>query len=62
MPKKIEQKLRREYGDNDHAVYGTMNALGLMRRHKETAKAPAVSKHKDRSSNLGTLLHPRKAR
>jgi len=34
----VEGKLKREYGDNDSAVYGTLNKIGLMRGNKATAK------------------------
>ena len=42
MPKKLEAKLRAEYGDNDAAVYCTLNRLGLMHGNKETAKGRAM--------------------
>lgn len=38
MPKFLEAKLRAEYGDNPHAIYGTLNKIGAMRGNKETAK------------------------
>lgn len=38
MPKFLEAKLKREYPNNPHAVYGTMNAIGAMHGNKETAK------------------------
>lgn len=43
MPKgsaveKVERKLKAEYGGNTHAVYGTLNKIGLMRGNKATAK------------------------
>jgi hypothetical protein len=28
MPKFLEDKLRKEYGNNPHAIYGTMNKIG----------------------------------
>jgi len=47
MPAFLEQKLRAEYGNNDRAVYGTMNAIGAMHGNKETAKGKAMeAKHK----------------
>lgn len=27
MPKQLEDKLRKEYGDNDHAVFGTLTNI-----------------------------------
>ena len=46
MPKFLEQKLKAEYPNNPHAVYGTMNAIGAMHGNKETAKGRAMeAKH-----------------
>lgn len=42
MPKFLEAKLRKEYGDNHSAIYGTMNKLGAMKGNKETAKGKAM--------------------
>ena len=44
MPKFLERKLRAEYGDNDRAVYGTLNVLGMMHGNKITAKGRAAEK------------------
>jgi len=43
MPKgskvaRVESKLKREYPNNPHAVYGTLNKAGLMQGNKPTAK------------------------
>ena len=38
MPKFLEAKLKKEYGDNPHAIYGTLNKIGAMKGNKETAK------------------------
>lgn len=38
MPKFLEEKLKKEYGDNPHAIYGTMNKIGAMKGSKETKK------------------------
>lgn len=46
MPKFLEDKLKAEYGDNPHAIYGTMNKIGAMKGNKETAKGRAMeAKH-----------------
>ena len=46
-PKFLEEKLKKEYGDNPGAVYGTMNKLGYMKGSKETAKGrKAEKKHR----------------
>ena len=55
MPEFLERKLRAEYGDNDRAVYGTMNKLGALRGSKETAKGRAMQRKHDRE----TGRHPR---
>ena len=34
----VESKLKKEYGSNKKAVYGTLNKIGLMRGNKPTAK------------------------
>ena len=48
MPKFLEDKLKAEYGDNDHAIYGTMNAIGAMHGNRETEKGKAMeAKHND---------------
>jgi hypothetical protein len=44
MPAFLEKKLRAEYGNNPHAIYGTLNAIGAMRGSKETAKGRAMQK------------------
>jgi hypothetical protein len=44
MPKFLEDKLKTEYPGNDHAVYGTMNAIGAMHGNKETAKGREMEK------------------
>jgi len=38
MPKFLEDKLKAEYGNDPHAIYGTMNKIGAMKGNKETAK------------------------
>lgn len=44
MPAFLEAKLRKEYGNNPHAIYGTMNKIGAMRGNKETAKGRAMAR------------------
>lgn len=50
MPKgsaveQVEGKLKREYPGNPHAVYGTLNKIGLMRGNKATAKGLKKAKN-----------------
>lgn len=42
----VEGKLKREYGDNPRAVYGTLNKIGLMRGNKTTAKGKRAARKK----------------
>lgn len=44
MPKFLEDKLKKEYGNNPHAIYGTMNKIGAMHGNKETAKGMAMER------------------
>lgn len=49
MPKALERKLEHEYKnlpkkERDHAVYGTMNKMGVMNGSRETAKGKALGK------------------
>ena len=47
MPEFLEKKLRKEYGNNPKAIYGTMNKIGAMHGNKETAKGRKMeAKHK----------------
>ncbi len=46
MPAKLEAKLKKEYPNDPHAVYGTLNKLGYMKGSKETAKGRALDKKK----------------
>ncbi len=48
MPKLLEEKLEKEYPNNPHAVYGTMNKVGAMRGSKETKKGKAIEKAMER--------------
>ena len=48
MPKFLEAKLKKEYPNNPHAVYGTMNAIGAMRGNKVTKKGEAMQAKHDR--------------
>jgi len=44
VPKFLEEKLRREYPNNPHAVFGTLNVIGAMKGNKITAKGRAMEK------------------
>ena len=44
MPAFLEKKLKAEYGNNPHAIYGTMNKIGAMRGNKETPKGISMER------------------
>lgn len=44
MPEFLEKKLQKQYPNNPHAVYGTLNKLGAIRGNKETAKGKQMAK------------------
>jgi hypothetical protein len=44
MPRFLEQKLKREYPNNPHAVFGTLNVIGAMHGNKITPKGRAMEK------------------
>lgn len=44
MPRILEEKLKKEYPDNPHAVFGTMNKIGAMKGSKETKKGRSIEK------------------
>lgn len=51
MPKILEEKLKKEYPNDPHAVYGTLNKLGYMKGSKETPKGRALDKKKAKPYN-----------
>ena len=53
MPKFLEDKLRKEYGNNPRAIFGTMNKIGAMHGNKITAKGRRMEvKHQRKVSDL----------
>ena len=44
MPKFLEDKLKREYGENSATPFKVMNSIGAMHGNKETAKGAAMEK------------------
>ncbi len=61
MPKFLEDKLKSEYPNNPHAVFGTLNALGAMHGNKITAKGEAMQAKHNRDVKAGTAegMHPK---
>ncbi len=62
MPAFLEKKLKKEYGDNPHAIYGTLNKIGAMRGSKETKKGKEMEKEhqmkKRALEKMKTKKHP----
>lgn len=44
MPKFLESKLKKEYGKDSKVPYKVMNAMGVMKGNKETAKGKAMDR------------------
>ena len=44
MPKFLEDRLKKEYPGNPHAVFGTMNKIGAMKGNKETSLGKKMEK------------------
>lgn len=60
MPKgsaveKVERKLKAEYPGNAHAVYGTLNKIGLMRGNKPTKKGLKPAQHMKRMKMMNRV-------
>ena len=55
MPKFLEDKLKREYGDNPRAVFGTMNKIGAMHGSQETAKGAEMERKHNEDQKRGFL-------
>jgi len=51
----VESKLKAEYGNNKHAIYGTLNKIGLMRGNKTTKKGLKPAQHKSRVRKMGRI-------
>jgi hypothetical protein len=60
MPAFLEDKLKKEYPNNPHAVYGTLNAIGVMRGNKITAKGRAMERKHTR--DLASLAKAKKVK
>lgn len=52
MPKYLEEKLKKEYGDNEHAIYGTLNKIGAMKGNKETKKGKEMEKKHEMAKKM----------
>lgn len=52
MPLFLEHKLEKEYGNNKHAIFGTLNKIGAMKGNKETAKGRYMEKKHDMDDRM----------
>lgn len=50
-----ENKLRAEYGNNKHAIYGTMNKIGAMKGNKITAKGKRMERKHTSDVKMGKV-------
>lgn len=41
----VESKLKSRYGENKHAIYGTLNKIGLMHGNQATAKGKRAARN-----------------
>ncbi len=46
----LENSLRAKYGSNDHAIFGTLNKVGLMKGSRVTKKGRQASKSRLRKA------------
>lgn len=57
MPAFLEKKLNKEYGNDKHVIYGTMNKIGAMKGSKETPKGREMEKkHKAKTKAIKNKL------
>lgn len=59
-PAFLEKKLKKEYGNNDHAIYGTMNKIGAMHGNKETSKGKEMERKHEKDSKNRAISAKRK--
>ena len=60
MPKFLEDKLKREYGENSAVPFKVMNKLGAMHGNKETAKGREMERKHDEDTHMkkmGNMAH-----
>jgi hypothetical protein len=52
VPEFLKRELEKEYPNNPHAIYGTMNKIGAMRGSKETKLGRQMEqKHREKLSH-----------
>lgn len=60
MPMFLEKKLKKEYGDDKHAIYGTLNKIGAMKGSKETTKGEEMEKKHMKAKAMSKALAKKK--
>ena len=45
MPKALEQKLKKEYPNNSHAVYGTLNKIEVAKKMSQAKHYKHIANH-----------------
>jgi hypothetical protein len=58
----VERKLKREYPNNPHAVFGTLNKIGLMKGNKPTAKGLKKAHADKRMKKMGRIAKKAQSR
>lgn len=58
MPKFLETKLKREYGENSAIPYKVMNSIGAMKGNKETAQGKAMEAQHEKDTMKKTTAMP----
>ena len=57
MPKFLEEKLKREYGEKSAIPYKVMNSIGAMRGNKETAKGEQMERKHEADMKKSPFHH-----
>ena len=59
MPKFLETKLKREYGENSAVPFKVMNSIGAMKGNKETAKGREMEKKHEEDKAMKKSAEPK---
>jgi hypothetical protein len=58
----VEGKLKAEYGSNKHAIYGTLNKIGLMHGNKPTKKGLKKAHSEKRMKKMSRIAKKAQSR
>lgn len=59
MPKFLEKKLKKQYGEKSHIPYAIMNKMGAMHGNKETTKGHEMEKKHELGLGGKNISRPR---